>query len=320
MIQFHSKRLWQRIGIVSKKAKAKRAAIAYVTKDLPLALQSNDTLVLDASDTAIASGETSAKVLAQLYRRGVQLYSYGHLHSKVIVLDGTAFASSANLSESSQGTLLEAGLETDNPTAVAAAIAFIQTLAEQSDAVDAKFIARIGKIPVKKGWLTKRSGKSPKKLKFPEEPRTWLVGLRSIEAPSNPDELKRIEEGELAAKELVQTTKSEISWARIGSQSRVSQFAKRSDSLIVIWRSTSKGSPEAVYHHSPVLLNQSEPKCNRIYHEVFPNSEKKALSWQEFKRLTKKVGLPEPSKNAGRELTPEQSTALHELWEDARKK
>jgi hypothetical protein len=320
MIQFHSKKLWQRIGTVSKHAKARRAAIAYVTKDLPLAFQPNDTLVADCSDGSIASGETSAKVLSQLHKRGVSLYSYGHLHAKVVVLDGTVFTSSANLSESSQSTLLEAGVETDNPTAVAQAIAFIESLAEQSDPIDAKFIARIAKIPVRKSRKPQGSGKPAKKIKLQGEPTTWVVGLRSIEVPKNPDELKRIKKGELAAKQLVQTPKNEVSWARLSRQSRVSKFAKRGDSLIVIWRNTHKGPPQAVYHHSPVLLNQPEPRCNRIFHEVFPNSEKKALRWREFKNLAKKVGLPTPSRNAVRQLTPEQSSALHELWEEARKK
>ncbi len=192
MIQFHAQKLWRRIAAVSKTAKAKRAAIAYVTKDLPLALQSGDKLVMDASDAAIASGETSAKVVAQLHRRGVQLYSYGPLHSKVVVLDGRVFASSANLSESSQNTLLEAGLETDNPTAVAQAIAFIESLSEQSEPIDDGFVARIAKIPVRKHRHGNRKGKPPRKLKLPHDPRTWVIGVHSIPEPDDPAELKRI--------------------------------------------------------------------------------------------------------------------------------
>jgi hypothetical protein len=320
MIQFHSKNLWKRIGQASKKAKTKRAAIAYVTKDLPLALRSNDTLVIDGSDAAIGSGQTSAKVLAQLRRRGVHLYSYGPLHSKVVVLDGIVFASSANLSDSSQRMLLEAGLETDNPTAVSQAIAFIESPAEQSDLIDGKFIARIEKIPVKNNWHPRATGKPPKKLTIPDDPKTWLIGLHSIPEPQDPAELERIEQGEKAAEELRSNAKSETSWARLARNSRVSKIAKRGDSLIVIWRSTNNGSPEAVYHHCPVLVNQPEPNCHRIYYEAFPNFEKKALRWQEFKTLVRKVGLPMPPKNTTRELTTEQASALHELWEDARKK
>jgi hypothetical protein len=320
MIKFHNKHLWRRIGSVSIRAKAKRGAIAYVTTDLPLRFQQNDVLVADCSDAAIASGETSAKVLDKLHKRGVLLYSYGHLHSKVVVLDGTVFVSSANLSESSKNTLLEAGLETDNPTAVAQAIAFIEALAEQSEPVDAKFISRIEKIPVKKHWHPRASGKPTKRLKLSDEPKTWVIGLHSIAEPHDPAEVKRIEKGEEAAGELLSNPRSQTSWARLARSSRVSQFAKRSDSLIVILRSENKGSPEAVYHHFPVLLNQSEPTCNRIFYEEFPKSEKKALRWQEFKNLAKKVGLAAPSKNSVRELTPDQSSALHELWEEPRKK
>ena len=43
----------------------------------------SDVLIVDASDETIASGGTSATLLAALLRRGVKLYSVTGLHAKV---------------------------------------------------------------------------------------------------------------------------------------------------------------------------------------------------------------------------------------------
>jgi len=320
MIQFHTTNFWNRIASVSKKADTKRAAIAYLTQDLPLGLNSEDTLIVDASEQTIASGGTSAKVLAKLHRRGVNLYHCDALHSKVVVLDGTVFVSSANLSASSQNTLVEAGLETDSPTAVAQAVAFIELLAEHSSPIDENFIARITKIPVTRNWKVNKTGAALKRLKRSRESKTWLVGVMALKDTNDPAELKRIAKGEKTATERLRNRKSELWWIRHSKRSRLSKYGKRGDSIIVMWRDVySSASPDIVYHHSPVVLNQAEPKHHRIFYEMSPQSAE-PLRWSEFKNLAKKVGLPPVSKNAVRELTPEQSTAFHELWEQSRRK
>ena len=74
-----------------------------------------------------------------------------------------------------------------------------------------------------------------------------------------------------------------------------------------------------MYRHCPVLLNQLEPKCNRIYYERLPDYKERALRWQDFEILAKKLGLPPTSKDTMRELTLAQSSALHELWDEAGK-
>ena len=87
----------------------------------------------------------------------------------------------------------------------------------------------------------------------------------------------------------------------------------------MIWSETYKGAPVKVYHHAPVLLNQSEPNCNRIYYERFPNAKRKASAWKKFTALVKRVGLPDNiSKNTSRALDSDISGALYRLWEQAR--
>ncbi|MCW5978292.1 MAG: hypothetical protein KIT09_09460 [Bryobacteraceae bacterium] len=319
MIQFLSTTLWKTVATESKNAKTKRAAIAYVTRNVPLSLGAGDILIVDASDAAIGSGQTSAKVLGKLFRKGVKLFSYPGLHAKTVVLDSIAFVSSANLSDSSLNHLLEAGIRTDHPTVVSKAIRFIDDLAEHSAQINRPFVDRISKISVKKHW---NDSGTRRKRAFPadeREPKTWLLGVHAIDDPKDPAELTRIEKGEVAASELLKNPKSNTSWIRYGKTYRVAKEARKEDSVIIIWRGTPRGEPELVYHHAPVLLNQSEPSCNRIFYEEFPNAARKALPWRRFRALLKQVGLPaDISKNASRELDPHFSDALHDLWGHAR--
>jgi hypothetical protein len=81
------------------KARRRQAAIAYVTQDL-LGFRKGDTLLVNASAYAIASGETNAKLLRALYRKGVRLYHCECLHAKVVLLDDLAVIGSGNMSNS----------------------------------------------------------------------------------------------------------------------------------------------------------------------------------------------------------------------------
>ena len=65
--------LWGAITDCVKKAHRTKAAIAYVTKSVSLPLKPGDILVVDASDGAIASGQTSATTLASLNKKLVTL-------------------------------------------------------------------------------------------------------------------------------------------------------------------------------------------------------------------------------------------------------
>lgn len=53
--------LWPTIRKLAHKAAVRRAAVAYVTSDEILRFTEGDVLVTDASDHAIAAGQTSAR-------------------------------------------------------------------------------------------------------------------------------------------------------------------------------------------------------------------------------------------------------------------
>jgi hypothetical protein len=57
-----------------------------------------DTLVVVASARAIQNGETDARLLRKLHKKGVQIYDCADLHAKILLLDDVAIISSGNMS------------------------------------------------------------------------------------------------------------------------------------------------------------------------------------------------------------------------------
>src|ERR1035438_7169707 len=167
MTRFIPNDIWKIVAQRTKRAGRRRAAIAYVTRDLPLSLQEGDILITDASKHAISSGQTSALLLRTLFERCVELLSYGGLHAKMIVLDNTAIVSSANLSDQSVNSrLVEAGLVTDHPGTVAGALSFIEQLKSLSQKLTSKRIETLERIPVVRSggapWGTSSKRSRPK--------------------------------------------------------------------------------------------------------------------------------------------------------------
>jgi hypothetical protein len=309
--------LWKEIAKRAKNAHRTKAAIAYVTKASPLALKQGDVLVVDASDGAIASGQTSAAVLFSLRKKGVSLFSHDGLHAKVVIADSVLFSSSAYLSDSSFSKLFEAGIETDNPNSVSGAVGMVEKLMVTSPTIDLAFISRIRKIKVEKHFGGGKS-KARRTERGHRDPATWLLGIHAIDYPENPEELRRIERGTAKAEEFISNPKSSTSWIRYGRKSRVKE-ARRGDSIVVIHRETDSANPERVYHHATVLRVQEEQNCTRLFYEDLPNARRKSLAWPEFKKLAKIVGLPAGlSKNIVRQLTDKTSSDLSHYWEQSR--
>ncbi len=103
-------------------------AVAYfgagASRLLPLA--KNSRLVVDASERAVASGQTCPLDLVKMVERGVKVYSVPNLHAKVFVVGRTAFIGSANVSGRSASQLVEAVVRTTEPDAVRAAQRFVR--------------------------------------------------------------------------------------------------------------------------------------------------------------------------------------------------
>ncbi len=305
--------LWPRLRKLAKSAQRKHAAIAYVTDDRFIKFGQGDVLVTDASDGAIKAGQTSAHVLKRALGRGASLFSITGLHAKVYVFDRIAVIGSANLSSSSEN-LTEAALVTDQPSSVSMSRSLIEDLKEVGEVVDRGFINRISKLPVKK---TPYRANGKRRRTGDKSSRTWLVGLKPIKERES--EKPAIDEGVAEAEKNISNEESEVSWIRFRGNSRFRREARRGDTVIQIWTPKNAKKPSGVYHHAPIVLRQDflDEDYTRFFVEEFPDADDIALSWGQFQRLFKQVGLSgKLSQWAHRELAPHSADALHNLWFD----
>ncbi|MBM4023636.1 MAG: hypothetical protein FJ284_15615 [Planctomycetes bacterium] len=106
-IQFLADDIWHQITLT---AKGRRRGTAFVavpyfgeagSRLLPL--RAGDTLLVNASEPAVKSGQTHPLALRRLLDKGVKLYTLGRLHAKIYVFGATAFIGSANASVSVEG-------------------------------------------------------------------------------------------------------------------------------------------------------------------------------------------------------------------------
>ncbi len=142
-----------------------------------LPLQKNSRLVVDASERAVASGQTCPADLSKLVKDGVKVYSVPNLHAKVFVLGRAAYIGSANVSNRSASQLVEAVIRTTEPSAVRAARQFVRDhcLHELTPTV-LKQLAKIYRPPlVPGGKRGKKSVKQPPNR--PTLPRLLLAQL-----------------------------------------------------------------------------------------------------------------------------------------------
>jgi hypothetical protein len=312
MNELLSVELWPRIKKLASKAKRKYAAIAYVTDDTKIVFGSGDVLITDASDEAIKSGQTSAAVLKSAWKRKAHVVSITGLHAKVYIFDKFAVIGSANLSKESEKRT-EAALLTDQPTVVSAARLLIERLKKDGEVVDEEFIERICKLPVSKRRHT-ASGQR-KKTKAAPVPRSWLVGLKNMEEKEA--EKGFVEQGMAEAEKQLSDDGSSVSWIRIRGNSRFRKEAKAGDVVVCIWSASSKGKPEAVYHHAPILLRKDDQKndVTWFFVEEYPDAQETTLTWKQFQKLYLRLGAPgKLSQWAGKELPRHISDALHDLW------
>jgi hypothetical protein len=135
VIKLLSGGIWSDLQTAAKKSNRPAAvAVAYFGKGASrlLPLPRGSRLVVDASDAAVKSGQTCPAELKQLLLKNrVLIYSAGSLHAKVFVFGSTAFIGSANASNHSANTLVEALVATTDPQVVKAARSFVQGLCLQ---------------------------------------------------------------------------------------------------------------------------------------------------------------------------------------------
>ncbi len=297
--------VWRQVAEFIGKREKKIAAIAYVSKGTPLLFGKGDILVCDASDQAIKTGETDARMLGDFLKGGAILYCCPNLHAKLLVSGDWVVIGSANLSASSQSVLVEASLITTKPQIKSQVRAFIHELQRTSIPIDEQFISHICSLPV-----AKRNRAIPVRRKRASTElgnRYWIVSTRLLHSFSEYEE-EYIERGEQEARNMLDED-SDIAWIRWAGKGRFRELAKPGDTLIEIMRHKVK---REVFKPRPVLVRQDHEKWTRFYLEE--QSDSKGMSWTEFERRLRKVGLEGIKKSSTRELSLREIALMESIW------
>ena len=235
-------------------------AVAYFGKggaDL-LPLKRGSTLVVDASEEAVRSGQTSPEELLRLYKNGVRIHSVRGLHAKVYVIGKEVFIGSANVSRNSRDNLREVLILSRDESLLRAAKAFVRSL--MTVELGENELDRLKKIYAKRA-REPRGGKSPRRNKGP---RVFVSQFTFNDTPKG--EEANYEKGVKAArKHLSKTSRHQMeSYHR---RKGYSWSWKRGDLLVPI-EMDSNWRPKRIYSIERVIHKRDGHKHRFFYVEA----------------------------------------------------
>lgn len=288
----------------------RKCAVAYWT-DGSLFFAEGDTLVVDASDAAIASGQTKASALRAAVEAGAYVFSWPGLHAKVYVLGAVAFIGSANASLASR-SLMEGALRTADPQTVGEAMRFVSSVAAGGDAVNDAFLRRIEAIPAEQ----RRGGAPSTKLAQSRPQRWWLVGL--VPLPEHLDDARY--ENDNAALQNTVGDGAIAEYLRWGNKGyKFHADVAEGDLIVALWRpKAGKTNTRLIRIFPPSVVWKSylDDDGVRICHHVSrADQDDLSLSWTRFQRLIKEAGWDvTPSFSGARELPRAFAERINRLW------
>lgn len=309
MDQILTDNIWKQVAPHARSSKRRLAALAYVSTDKHLRLRKGDILVCDASDAAVKSGETSAAILSKWHKAGVRLYSRPCLHAKVIVMGNKTLVGSANLSESSATQLREASLLTSRAIVVSQSKAFVLLTKSEATEVDDVFLARALKLKV-----TRRKPRGSQKRKKQKRlgSRFWIVRVYEIDSDRYENEEGYVDQATERLREITGDETIEPSWIRWTGNSRFRKEARAGDTVVELW-STRRGKRIAVQPPSAILLRQDKQHWTRFYCD--PSVDLPELSWTDFEKRLKQLGITSITRNSVRELSKKDASLIQTIWE-----
>lgn len=186
-VKLITKNIWATLTKAAKLSKTKSmVAVAYFGQQgsSMLPLKKGSTLLVDASDKAVKSGQTCPAELLKLYYNGVQIYSLENLHAKLFVIGKELFIGSTNVSGNSSKLLQEAIVKTNDKQAIEDAKAFIESHTGKIEMGEEQ-LNRLSKIynPPKNIGLRNTSSKSKEKA-----PSFQVVQLENIKVSEEENE------------------------------------------------------------------------------------------------------------------------------------
>lgn len=310
MLRVVSAGLWKEVARLSGRHSPRFAAIAYVSSDARIRFGDGDVLVCDATDEAIKSRQTSARVLHAAFRRKARIYSSRGLHAKALVLGRVSVVGSANLSESSASHLNEAAIITDDASVASSLRGMIEALAENAESVDDMFLRRIATLPLAP---RPRGGKAARPVKV-TQPRGWLVGLKPIPAGQHSDEDAVVEKERERASNLLEYSDSEASYIRMRGGA-LKRGAQRGDAVIQVWRASQNAQRAVVYPPVPIVHRTDDGPIARIYVEDYADTEDLGIPLGRFRRIWAQAsGGALSAKWPNREVSLDVLDRIRALW------
>lgn len=287
-------------------------AVAYLGQEASslLPLRRGSRLVVDASESAVKSGQTCPGELAKLQKCGVRIFSVSNLHAKVFVVGSKVFVGSANASRRSSDALVEAVVVTSDREVVAGAKRFVSDLClNELGPETLRRLTRIYRPPKGIGTSPKPARRNGGKLRA-ALPRVWIAQLIATDWPEWTGEA--FERGRRTAKDRMKRPRShtidEFSWSRnpaFRSGDIVVQVAKEEDGRRMV-------SPPGIVLHIERWKRSRDAKVF-VYLEV-PVRRRKQLD-----HLARRIGKGARKRlmHGGR-VSPLFSDRLLEAWSDGR--
>ncbi len=303
--------IWSDITKLAKAAAVRRAAIAYVTDLTSIRFRAGDTLVVDASNNAIASGSTDASTLSKVMSAGTDVYSIHGLHAKVIRLDNIVVVGSGNLSRRSRDELIEAAIISDDEKLVAQVDAFIDALCKSGTRLTEKSIERLLRIPV-----VQRTGSGG--IREHDVPTTetavWILGLPEMDVDADEEAVAQ-QMIEVEREEGRDVEVNEFYWQKTG---RFAKLAKAGDLVISVYRPTySDRSPGKIKVFRPMWIKRIIPggKNRDVgFVTAMPKSiAREKLAWPRFRTMAALAGVS-VKPDGGIQLTAGQWSRLRAQW------
>lgn len=170
--------VWSRLTSLAKDNGKCHVAVAYFGQGASqmLPLRAGSTLVVNMSLRTVEEGSTSPAEVGKMLKRRVAVYTCKKLHAKVFVMGDRAIVGSSNASLPSRSSLIEAALETNDPTAVQKCTAFVKQ--HCSTKVNPKDVEKLLPFYNPSGGGGKRNSSTGQQLTFPP---FWAVALSRVD-------------------------------------------------------------------------------------------------------------------------------------------
>lgn len=316
--QLLTQELWSTAAKLAKKAKRREAAIAYVTSER-VKFGRGDTLITDASQAAITSGETDAKILLAAHLRGAAIYSCPDLHAKVLLLDDVAIIGSANLSANSADYLQECAVMSQDPALVGQVRAMLQGLRERCECMDTQALEKLASLPVIRKPGRRHGGKGSPKMPRVGQGR-WMIGTTPIdEEELSESDLQTRERALDQVKTKTEAERKKLQWIRLIGQSKMRSDAQRGDRLIVV--DGSHANRLQVLAPCTILACEKGEKAMFLYYDPQEAGKKKCLGKMEMVKLLKELNSAlNPSAKMVRRVSVSLFDQLEGHWPKAGKK